>query len=808
MAVNYSDALDQIRSGGLLVTSLVVNGKINRCKVEGDKEKRGWYILHEYRLDNGDDVIVGSYGIWQGAENNTQKIDISGATKISAEEKAAIRQRMTEDKKRAEADQKRRANQAARHAEQAWSKLSKTGYCDYLKRKGIKEAVGDVRFSDRGALAIPVQDAVGQIFGLQLILDKTNHAAEIKKNGGKDKQFFPPGMAKKGRFFIIGAFPADVLLVAEGYATAATLHNASGLPVAVVFDANNIGPATDEIRKKYPRTRFLFCADNDNLQTCASCQQPINLPDDENCPSCGKPHKKLNAGVKYARQAAITCNGWVAIPQFTDEAARFAHYQAQKGKLTDFNDLQNVETLASVSAQINAALSQAGWVNGTAARAASSRGGGENNIFLKPVETSVEALERFVYVYGLGSIVFDRQEHVLVEMKELRQLCRSREVVRIWEESPAPAKQIVRADNVGFDPTGNDAEILCNLWSGMPMKPKQGNCDILIELIYHLCSAEQDPQAAATYLIKWLAYPLQNPGAKMRSTIVVHGPQGTGKNILFEMMLPIYGRYARIIDQNAIEDKFNEVFSHKLFVIADEVISRSEAYHVKNKMKSLITGTRIRINPKGKSAYEEANHVNVVFMSNERMPVVLEEDDRRHFVIWTPPPKDKTFYAQFQNINMQELAQAFHYWLLNIDLGDFNQFTPPPMTASKQELISLCKESIVRFYDEWTSGELDGVPNAPAMTEDVYDLYKFWCGKQGVKPTPMNHAIDKLGKRPGAQKLRKRYLSGTKHIQKWFLYPAGCQEMNPGNSESGWLGSCVDEFRAAMGVYKGGNYDG
>jgi len=66
--------LGQLRAAGLEVDALDI-GRLRRCRVEGDREKRGWYTLHEVRLDDGRDVIVGSYGVWQGNENNAQKIE-------------------------------------------------------------------------------------------------------------------------------------------------------------------------------------------------------------------------------------------------------------------------------------------------------------------------------------------------------------------------------------------------------------------------------------------------------------------------------------------------------------------------------------------------------------------------------------------------------------------------------------------------------------------------------------------------------------------------------------------------------------
>jgi len=309
-------------------------------------------------------------------------------------------------------------------------------------------------------------------------------------------------------------------------------------------------------------------------------------------------------------------------------------------------------------------------------------------------------------------------------------------------------------------------------------------------------------------VIKWLAYPLQHPGAKMRTTLVLHGPQGTGKNLFFEAIMDMYGCYGRIIDQSAIEDKFNDWASRKLFLIADEVVARSDLYHVKNKLKAFITGEWIRVNPKNMAAYEEKNHVNLVFLSNERMPVVIEEDDRRHCVIWTPAKKEADYYkAVYEEIKNGGIP-ALHDWLLNIDLGDFDEHAKPPMTNAKNELLNLSKDSILRFYDDWIGGEIDGVPNMPVLSDDIYDLYKHWCGKQGVKSSPLNKAIDHLCKRPGMRKERKRYLNGTKPSNpKTFIYPPQCLEMSPGNSETGWLGQCVEDFRMAVKEFKGGAYE-
>ena len=110
-AINYDDVIDQLTAAGLMVhgrrgaDSLEV-GRLKRCHVEDDREKRGWYWLHDIRLDGGDLAIVGAFGVWHGASNNKQEIKLKKLA-LSDEQKQALRQRLREDRARAEALRKR-----------------------------------------------------------------------------------------------------------------------------------------------------------------------------------------------------------------------------------------------------------------------------------------------------------------------------------------------------------------------------------------------------------------------------------------------------------------------------------------------------------------------------------------------------------------------------------------------------------------------------------------------------------------------------------------------------------------------------
>lgn len=801
MASNYDDVLQQLQAIGLKVDRLVV-GKLQRCALVDDRERRGWYMLHELRTDDGDDLLVGSFGVWHGSENNAQKVELR-KRELSREQRQAFRKRLAEDKRRADKARQAEADKAAARAAQAWRQCTETGESDYLLRKGV--SAHGVRFSPSGSLVIPMLDVAGKIHGLQVIRSKAAQAGGRRR----EKEYWPAGLVTKGHFHLMGMVDA-VVLVAEGYATAASLHEATGLPVAVAFDAGNLASVAGELRKRYKRAKVLICADDDNTQKCRACRERVWLNDGPTCGHCGKPHEASNAGVSMASLAAMAVDGaWIA-PSFADPDGLRARWLADGGKLNDFNDLHVAEGLHVVRAQVEARLLELGWrAAGHGGRAVSPKGGGvdgpDGPAPLRPIETLDELLERYALVYGQGGTVFDHQEHVLLALSDMRDACLTRELHRAWAEHPD--KKIVRVTEVGFDPACADPSIRCNLWAGWPTAPKKGKCDKLLELLHYMCEAERQSEDLYWWVLRWLAYPIQHPGAKMKSTLVLHGPQGTGKNMFFEAYMSIFGRYGRVIDQSAIEDKFNDWASRKLFLIADEVVARSDLYHVKNRLKAFITGEWIRINPKNMAAYEERNHVNMVFLSNEAMPVVLEEDDRRHGVIWTPEKLDPSFYQEVLAEIREGGVAALHDYLLHLDLGGFTAGALPPMTDAKRELIGLSQDSPSRFIRAFEAGDVEGFPAKnspngmllPALSMDLYQLYCAWCQKLGLKALNLPRFANAAMRKHGAVTERKRYDAGlgVKGPAAIVTLP-GSKEMPPGDSELYWLGGRVRAFQMSL----------
>lgn len=785
--INFDDAVGQLTDHGLNVPkdgweAGIDSPKIGgvRVKVDGVSQK-GWFKLFTIHLDDGRPALVGSFGWWVGAGEVIHKIKLNvdgKAHKMDPAQREAVRIRMAAERKSQEAAAQRKADECARRADRAWRAECKEGSRDqseYLKRKQIEAHGG--RFLPGGKFCIPLQDTERRTFGLQVIYDQ--------KHNGRDKSFWPAGLAKKGHFFLLGGIPDRLLLVAEGFATAASIQQATGLPVAVAFDAGNLLPVVKSLRGKYKRARILICADDDYLTDG-------------------------NPGVTYARNAAMAVEGEVVFPVFADDRPTDT-----KGP-TDFNDLHLLEGQHVVARQIEATLTALGW---SATRAACGNteqpGGGEpgERRAAKSVMDLDEIVERFIPLDdGTGEYVFDSWTNKVVKRTQMIALLaagvRGDDIKRhpVWITRGA-----YYLDQVGFDPSGHDRGVKLNTWRGWPMQPKEGACDKLLETLYYLCGKEANQDEVFEWILNWMAWPLQNPGAKMASAIIMHGPQGTGKSSVFQTLAKIYGDYSTVLNQRGLEDKFNSDWSDsKLFILAEEVVTRAEMWHIKNELKELVTGDWIRINPKNIAAYRQRNQVNIAYLSNENQPLPLDNDDRRHLVVYTPPALSEDYYDALYLELDNGGAEAFYHYLLQRDLTGFHPKKRPPMTQAKKNLVALSQASEIRFINDWITGDWI-LPICPCLSADLYAAYLKWCRINGEsRPRPSNQFFGAITHQQGWEKKKARYYPsegsiGTENRPVVFPPPhvlQAAETENTGKSDPVWLGECVRRFSDAISSHE------
>lgn len=357
-----------------------------------------------------------------------------------------------------------------------------------------------------------------------------------------------------------------------------------------------------------------------------------------------------------------------------------------------------------------------------------------------------DLFDHYALIYSTDTCI-DIPKRLVMKIANLR-LSAGPVNVKIWLDSED--RRMILPSQLVFDPSGNCEAAAVNLFDGLPMIPKKGDFAPIMELLNHLCAdSAPTPEKIApivAWVLKWLALPLQKLGTKMRSALVFHGPQGAGKNLFFEVIAAIYGRYGLVVGQDQIEDKFNDWLSQRLFVIADEVIARQELYHQKNKIKSLITGETIQINPKNLPLRTEANHVNLAFLSNEHQPIALEVGDRRFMVVYTPPMRQDDLYQRVADCIAGGGVEAFYHYLMHLPLDGYTEFDLPPMTEAKKDLIELGLRPPERFVREWLSGSLP-LPLRVCSVAQLFRVFKIWAAANGERFVPNQSTFTKMAKK-------------------------------------------------------------
>lgn len=189
----------------------------------------------------------------------------------------------------------------------------------YLARKGVPATSG-VRLDKYDNLVIPLRNGDGEIRTLQYI--NPDGTKNLKK-----------GAEKTGNFFVVGGelSPRRPVLYAEGYATAASLHLATGMPVVMAVDAGNLVTVSGNLKARYPDSLHVILGEDDFTRT-------------------NRRGERDNKGAKKAQEAAAAIHGIYIIPSFTESERAQAF--AGTATFSDFNDIHVARGLDAVREQL------------------------------------------------------------------------------------------------------------------------------------------------------------------------------------------------------------------------------------------------------------------------------------------------------------------------------------------------------------------------------------------------------------------------------------------------------------------------
>ncbi|PKM30396.1 MAG: conjugal transfer protein TraC [Gammaproteobacteria bacterium HGW-Gammaproteobacteria-11] len=496
------DVLAQFADYGLQVDLPLVFGKLTRVRAEGDKgrDKTGWYIAYDERTDAGETIIFGSFGNWRMGE--TQKIKPKGV-KLSDEDRQLMKARMEQAKAKKVETQERAAGRAAKRAARMWERLPTKGESAYLQRKQI---IGlGVRYAPKsGAMLVPMRNGRGNIVGLQVIYPT------VQESLGRDKTYWPYGLAKEGAFHMVGPHPepGEAILVAEGYATGVSLHMATGLAVAICFDAGNLLPVGTVLREQFPGRQLIFCADDD---------WKTKLPNDE----------PYNTGVEKASKAATILGGMVVKPVWLGDRG---------DKETDFNDLHLNGGLEEVRRQVMAVVrppAAGGWKD-SLQRADS----GALHVHSYNVQLILTNDERWAKVIAFNEfsskIVKRRTPPYGGSAGEWSDLDDSMVVMWLAEQYNLRVTSRVVVEAVAVAAAHNAWHPVREYLDALEWD-KQGRLDFWLHQCLGVDMSAYSVKVAARWMISAVAR-VMHPGCKADSVLILEGGQGEGKSTALSVL--------------------------------------------------------------------------------------------------------------------------------------------------------------------------------------------------------------------------------------------------------------------------------
>jgi hypothetical protein len=205
------------------------------------------------------------------------------------------------------------------------------------------------------------------------------------------------------------------------------------------------------------------------------------------------------------------------------------------------------------------------------------------------------------------------------------------------------------------------------------------------------------------WVVRWIAYPLQNRGERTGSWIIHRSDKkGIGKGLFWNEFIGnlLYGgldetkehkqsAYDQIKDIDYIVGDFNSGLLN-IFMNLDECGIFDGATKQNEKVKGLVTERTVQVNRKHLAVLTLRNVINSVLTTNKPEPIFFEPGDRRFALIESEHKRSLDFFrkdgfaAFITNPNT-----ALHYYCYLMQLDDMQKFKDmdPPVNDSKRQIM-------------------------------------------------------------------------------------------------------------------------
>ena len=556
---------------------IIADGKIHRINVEEDKERNSWYLLHH------DPPSAGTFGCWKRGikerwcDHSSPLSEAAwGQVRICWEEAESKHKR---EQEKLQANARKKAGEVYKRSKPAQDHL-------YLIEKQVR-AHGDLR-QHEDQLILPLRDVSGTLHSLQFIAPETG----FPQNWNKKFLF---GGRVKGCFFIVSDRPDGPLVICEGYATGASLHEATGFAVLCAMSCGNLQDVATSTRRNCPEREIVVAADNDAWTDG-------------------------NPGVSEATKAARAIGAKLVVPTFKDHSM----------KPTDFNDLARLEGLEELRRQITFNALQAEQHNSTPQPFVAYYDCGHKDYWVPDldggwIKVSETSFKRVLRSRGLSTRTAEGANVSPVE-KALIDVQRTSAVIYAGPLAGYPAGIVKLYGN----------RILVTSGPSL-IKPQPGAFPRLTKLLDNLFLDPVKDQR--DYVLGWLKVALESlRDSRIRrpgQALAIAGPRDCGKSLFQSLITKLLGgRAAKAYRYMSDRTEFNgELVGAEHLIIDDDIASRD----IRARRSFGARLKEITVNPvlSCHAKYQQAISVQLFW----RLTVTLNDDPEELMIL---PPMDRS----------------------------------------------------------------------------------------------------------------------------------------------------------------------
>lgn len=268
--------------------------------------------------------------------------------------------------------------------------------------------------------------------------------------------------------------------------------------------------------------------------------------------------------------------------------------------------------------------------------------------------------------------------------------CNKELFISKWIKDPT----IRTYEELVYKPNQAVSDTVYNIFTGFPIEPIQGDISAVHSVLQLIANNDK---AVFDYIEHWVAWILQKPYSKTGTSIIIQGDQGIGKDTYFDFVGKMFGEYF-FNTNRAEEDVFGKFNGHLKKILLMKFEEASFLVNKKNEssLKSLITCNRQAYENKGIDPITLDNYFNIVMTTNNDIPVHIEQTDRRFVLI--KGSNEQRGKLEFWNsihdkLGKPETLQAYMYYLLNLDLSNFNP-RDRPITEYYEEV----KQAFIPYH--------------------------------------------------------------------------------------------------------------